>query len=348
MTATIGICLATFNGARFLAAQLDSIAAQSFTDWHLYARDDGSVDGTLEILADFAFRYPDRMTILRDGASRLGARENFARLLDVLREPYVAFSDQDDLWRPWKLALALGAMRALEARRGSGQPAMVHADRRVIDAEGREIAPSYWGSRGIDAGAADFGTSLAFCLAAGATMLVNRALVERALPLPRDAWMHDTWIELTAHAFGAVTALDEIALDWRRHGANATGAIADTSGRAARRPWARAARLFRDLDRQRGIYAGYLAQAEAFRRRFGKALDPIDRLQLDRFVSLPERSSADRFLTARRFGIAPPGLARRLVFAALTGRSTARRQKKANPSSRVATISLLKDLPIFR
>lgn len=317
MPATIGICLATFNGARFLQAQLDSIAAQTHRGWKLYVRDDGSNDGTGECVAAFAARHPDRVVVIRDGLGRLGPLANFARLMEIVPEPYVAFSDQDDVWRPARLARSLSRLRALEARVPAGTPAMVHADRRLIDARGAEIAPSYWRSRGLDAARFDFGSCLSFCLAAGSTMLVNRPLLDLAVPVPPAARMHDCWVELLAHAFGVVDAIDEIALDHRRHGKNASGPGTDNDSRRARRWHARALRLWRGRSVQRRIAAACLAQAAALLRHHGPALPASKRRQLEAFVSLPAQSFAARARTLSKVGAMGPGPVRMLAFAAL-------------------------------
>lgn len=320
MTATIGILLATWNGARYLPAQLQSIAAQTHHDWHLTARDDGSDDGTLSILAAFARAHPGRVTVLRDGLGRLGPLGNFSRLMELAREPYLAFCDQDDVWRSGKLARALGRMRALEAAQAPGAPCLVHADRTVVDGAGREIASSWWASRGI--GPADFPifeSHLSFCVAAGSTMLINRPLAELAGPIPATARMHDCWIELVAHAFGAVAWLEEIALDHRRHGRNASGSPRDNSAPAARRPLARATRLLSDLAVQKEVYGLYFAQAAAFRARYGDVLFPELRRNLDLFLSIPDRSLPGRLHAIWSSRAAPPGLARALVLAALAG-----------------------------
>lgn len=320
MTATIGILLATCNGARFLPAQLRSIAAQTHTDWHLTVRDDASDDDTPAILAAFARTHRGKVTIVRDDLGRLGALGNFDRLIGISRQRYLAFSDQDDVWRPDKLARALTRMRALEAAQPAGTPCLVHADRAVIDEAGRPVAPSYWQSRGIrPADFPRFESHLAFCVAAGSAMLVNRPLADLVHPIPAGARMYDCWIELVAHAFGAVAWIDEIALDHRRHGANTSGSSGDNTSPAARMPWARAWRLLSNTERQREIYAGYFAQAAAFRRQHGIALSADMGRRLDLFLSLPQRGPLARLGALRRCRAAPPGPYRTLALAVLSG-----------------------------
>jgi len=332
MTATIGILLATYNGARYLPAQLQSIAAQTHRDWHLTVRDDGSDDDTPRVLAAFARAQPGRVTIVRDDRGRLGAVGNFNCLLGMATQPYLAFADQDDVWRPRKLERALGRMHALEAAQPAGRPCLVHADRAVVDASGRQLAPSYWRSRGL--GPSDFGSlesHLAFCMAAGSAMLVNRPLADLAWPIPGEARMYDCWLELLAHGFGAVAWIDEIALDHRRHGANASGPGSDNSSRRARRPLARATRLIRNLAIQREVYEGYFAQAAALRARHGPDLAAGAARRLDLFLSIPGRSLAGRIRAAVASRAGPPGFSRAAVFAVMSGGASWRRVR-AEPS----------------
>lgn len=314
MTATIGILLATFNGAQFLQEQLDSIAAQSFEDWHLYARDDGSEDETGELLEDFALLHADRVTLLQDGDGRLGAAANFARLMATVKEPYIAFSDQDDVWHRTKLAVTLARLRILEADHGMHTPLMVHADRRLIDAEGREVTPSYWTSRRIRPHQFCYLEShYAFCFAAGSTMLINQPLSDLAQRVPRGARMHDCWVELVAHAFGCVGWLEHPVLDHRRHGANTSGARIESDAPEARTFLRRAWRLFSDIDRQKAVYQGYFRQAEAFRQAFGDSLIPAERARLEAFLAIPGQPVLQRLASLLQSGCAPPGVLRSLI-----------------------------------
>ena len=77
----VEILLATYDGGEFLAEQIDSLFRQSYGNWRILARDDGSGDGTVEILRDYAARHPDRLVLVTDGDGNLGYVGNFARLL---------------------------------------------------------------------------------------------------------------------------------------------------------------------------------------------------------------------------------------------------------------------------
>ena len=330
MQDTIAIALATFNGAQFLPRQLESLAAQSHTDWHLFVRDDGSEDETVLCLERFAARYPDRVSLIRDGLGRLGARGNFSAVMGYIPMRYIAFCDQDDVWRQDKLARTFLEMRRLVSTSPKGMPLMVHADRRLIDAEGCEITPSYWRSRALSPrGFRHRESYYAFCLAAGSTMMINRALLDMALPVPEAARMHDCWIELVAHAFGRVRALDEIVLAHRRHGANASGATKNVDSVQARNVFARAVRLLSNLDRQRAVYRLYFEQATAFRARFSGHLSPCAARRLDHFLSLPERSLPGRLYALLAARAAPPGIVRAATLAFLSNRKTRPNQTAA-------------------
>lgn len=99
----IAVCLATYNGSKYLADQLDSIINQSFEDWHLYIRDDGSNDNTLEILYNYYRLYQNKITIINDYKGNLGYALNFVEISNYVKENYIAFSDQDDIWDISKL-----------------------------------------------------------------------------------------------------------------------------------------------------------------------------------------------------------------------------------------------------
>ena len=104
--ACVAILLSTYNGERYLQEQLASFSAQAHTDWLIYWRDDGSTDGTATLMEAFSAAIPGRC-ILAPLGSRMGATASFLMLLRMaVRGPvtYFAFSDQDDVWLPDKLA----------------------------------------------------------------------------------------------------------------------------------------------------------------------------------------------------------------------------------------------------
>ena len=111
--ATVEILLATFNSEQFIAAQLDSLLAQDYRDISVTIRDDGSTDGTWEILSGYTSRDP-RVRLLPDRTSSGSAKSNFFRLLLESSADYVMTCDADDFWLPEKVSHTLAAMKKLE------------------------------------------------------------------------------------------------------------------------------------------------------------------------------------------------------------------------------------------
>ena len=103
----VTILLATQNGEKYLKAQLESIAAQTYENWQLVVGDDGSTDRTLEILKDFQTHYPNQVTIYENKDSVGNIKDNFIHLLQNSYGPYFMFSNQDDVWKRDKIYLTL-------------------------------------------------------------------------------------------------------------------------------------------------------------------------------------------------------------------------------------------------
>ena len=130
----IEVLLATYNGARFLDAQIESLLRQRGVSLRILVRDDGSTDDTPDIIERYRRSMPESFVVLAS-TGNLGAVRNFATLLEYSHAPYVALCDQDDVWMPHKLSVLVGALREMEARYGSETPLLVHSDLRVVDEE---------------------------------------------------------------------------------------------------------------------------------------------------------------------------------------------------------------------
>ena len=223
----VEILLATYNGARYLREQLESLQNQTYNDWILIARDDGSTDGTLEILRNFSARNPGKLRLIEDTDRGLGAKGNFARLLEHATARYVAFCDQDDVWLPNKLELSMAKMLELENHYGSQTPLLLHTDLEVVDAELARVAESYWKYQHLwPQSPSHWKRLMVQNTVTGCTALANRSLYLLARPVAIEAIMHDWWLALVASLFGRIEAIDSATVRYRQHGQNDTGAQA--------------------------------------------------------------------------------------------------------------------------
>ncbi|HSD39895.1 MAG TPA: glycosyltransferase family 2 protein [Rhodocyclaceae bacterium] len=220
----IDILLATYNGARYLPMQLDSLLAQSHQNWRVIARDDGSTDTSVEVLGRYALAYPDRFTLLKDG-QKLGAKHSFAELMRHAEAPYVAFCDQDDFWLPQKLTVLLALIQTAERDLGEGVPVLAHSDLELVNQEMESIAPSFWGYQGINPSRNHLCHLLVENTVTGCATLMNRALLQKALPLPEAAYMHDYWLGLLAATIGRIVFTREALVRYRQHSSNTLGAV---------------------------------------------------------------------------------------------------------------------------
>lgn len=221
---TIDIVLATYNGAAYLAQQLDSILAQDETDWRLLVRDDSSKDTTGAILSEYAQRYPDKILLIKNDGKRLGITENFNALLTAATAEYVMCADQDDVWLPQKVSLTLKGMKRMEQQFGADMPLLVHTDSIVVDEVLNELAKSRGGKLKLNPDNSPLSRLLVQNTVQGCTMMMNRPLLSQALPIPPSVRMYDMWIAQVAAALGQIGYIEQATVKYRQHRGNAVGA----------------------------------------------------------------------------------------------------------------------------
>ena len=311
------IVLSAFDGAAWLEAQLESIRRQSAQHWRLYARDDGSRDGTVERLGEWARREP-RIELLANDGRNLGPAASFGVLLQHALdrgERYVFLSDQDDVWLPEKCASMLALMRDREAASGPDLPLLVHSDLRVVDRDLAPVHPSFVAQHGIDAKEEQRGMRLLVGNSVtGCAALVNAALLRCALPMPEVA-MHDWWLAQCAAAFGELVFLDEATVLYRQHGANTVGArgLPERARAILHSPrawWLASARRF-----LKGLHQDWVLRARADSR--GLAMAAPVRQSLDVLwdgLAAAGGTSFSRMGAARRSGALPRAFVMRCLF----------------------------------
>lgn len=218
--------MATYNGATFLTAQLDSILAQDTDCWHLTVSDDGSTDATPEILEDYARRFPDKITRVFSGRRFGNARDHFFWLMAQCEAEYMHFADQDDVWHPEKVRVMQEALEQAEAQYGAQTPLLVFTDQAVVDENLKPLAPSLMKMQQQEPQNTDYRNLLFRNVVTGCTAAINRALAQiaGACRNPAQTVMHDWWLGLTAARFGKLLYLEQATIDYRQHGHNSVGA----------------------------------------------------------------------------------------------------------------------------
>lgn len=221
--ASIEVVLPTYNGVSYLEAQITSIYNQTLRPERVLLRDDGSSDGTQALISQLQQRYGTWLQVLpADG--NLGCSANVNWLLQATTAPYVALADQDDLWLPEKLEQSLDLMKQLEACHGTSTPLLVHSDLELVDKDGTSLGCSYLKRQRLNP-LRTAPVDLALTnVVTGCTVLANRALLDKALPIPTKALMHDWWLALVASVFGRIDLLPRPTVQYRQHEANLLGA----------------------------------------------------------------------------------------------------------------------------
>ena len=311
----IDILLATYNGAAFLNQQLGSIESQTHRNWRLIVRDDGSTDKTPEIIEAFRARHPDKVVVLRDEDGNLGLVRNFSRLMEHAGADYVAFCDQDDVWKPEKLEHSLQKMRALEAKHGPEGPLLVFTDLTVVDEDLQVVHPSFWRYQGVRPKRCNALIRLLLLnVVTGCTALMNRPLVEKSMPIPGGAVVHDWWVALVAAVFGAAGYIVQPTVLYRQHGKNISGA---RDVHVFNLP-ARGTLLLRNYSRKKEFFSDLFRQADVFYDRFCGNITEAHRQSITTFLQIPHRNMFGRISHASRCGCLPYGILRKAVFLLLS------------------------------
>jgi len=218
----ISIALCTYNGARFLGAQLESIALQTRLPDELIVCDDCSTDGTLELVEKFAAKAPFRVSFSKNEV-QLGVTKNFERAISKCTGDIIFLCDQDDYWLPEKLS-RVALPLALDERIG-----LVFSNAMVTDSVLNQFGYTMWETVGLNTKRrlklnSDKALSVLIrrCVVTGATLAFRSNLREHIVPIP-SACFHDAWIACVAAARSRIVVIDMPLIMYRQHDANVIG-----------------------------------------------------------------------------------------------------------------------------
>lgn len=206
---SVSVCMATYNGARFLGEQIASVLPQLDENDELIVADDASRDGTVAILESLR---DARMRILRQPRNA-GVVKTFELALQEARGEIVFLCDQDDVWREDKVESVLAAFER------SPEITLVLTNGELMDAQGRLL-----GVMLHDGAQLPLGLTANFIKNRyqGSAMAFRREILDAALPFPNRIPMHDSWIGLVNALVGKAVYLPQSLVNYRRHEKNAT------------------------------------------------------------------------------------------------------------------------------
>jgi len=261
----VNILLSTFNGEKFLRPLFDSLLRQDYPKVRILVRDDGSTDGTAELLGE----WEGLPGVTVERGENLGFVQSFFRLLaDAPPEAsFFAFCDQDDIWQKDKISRAVDLLRA---HGHPDQPAL-YCGRSLLVAEDLSLL----GPKALPRRGPSFASALVQNIATGCTVVLNAAarqlLVGR---LPKRVPSHDWWCYLVMSALGRVIYDPEPKVLYRQHAANVVGHKTRVIDKLSKRLVGK------------GLRKGACrAQAEEFRRLFGDRLETGEAALLQRFLA---------------------------------------------------------------
>lgn len=203
----ISVCIATYNGARYIAEQLASILKQLSAEDEVVVSDDGSTDGTL----DFVRSLNDHRIRIVDGPRRHSPTLNFEWALRNAKGEYIFLADQDDVWLEGKVTRCVEELQMCDC---------VVSDARVTDSLLNTTSESLFQLMHVRRGR--LSNLLWRNGYTGCCMAFKREVLSKALPFPTDIPMHDIWIGNVAAFCGSLHFINDRLLLFRRHDAAAS------------------------------------------------------------------------------------------------------------------------------
>lgn len=201
----ISVCIATYNGEKFIVDQLRSILSQLAETDEIVVSDDQSSDSTLKLIKEID---DDRIKVFLGPC--LGLIKNFENALLYAKGDYIFLSDQDDIWESTKV---IEYMHYFD----SGCYDLILSDCSVVDENLSVISPSFFSIRGKRDGVLLNVYKNSYI---GCCMAFKKCLIEKCTPFPSGVPMHDWWIGLCAELDGRVYFLNKPLIKYRRHGGN--------------------------------------------------------------------------------------------------------------------------------
>ncbi len=205
----ISVIVCTYNGAKYVDEQIETILKQDYPASQIVICDDCSTDNTWELLLKWQTLHPDTIELYRH-ASNKGFNDNFAFALSKVKGEYVAICDQDDVWFPRKLSTL--------AQYASNNPnvTLFHHSEAILGQNEGANNHTYWkpyeGS----------GCGILFVLnrLTGHLLFFKSSLLDDILPIPTNV-IYDWWINVVVAVNGVTMFVPEKLMAYRNHGDSA-------------------------------------------------------------------------------------------------------------------------------
>lgn len=277
----IDILLATYNGEKYIRQQLLSIIAQRYRNWRLIIHDDGSTDGTVEILKEF-LRLDTRITMLEDSLSFKSPALNFLHLLNSSESKLICFCDQDDIWFENKLSVMVDNFPETEI------PTALISEGYLYQSETNKII-----------GNLDYQiTNLKELLFVnggihGSRAMINRQMRDEILKYHGPLNMHDHIMALIACSYGEIKYINIPLFLYRQHSENVSGNVEPS----------RIKRLMKGFTH---LKDKYLVNSliyniiGAFRIQYDKMLSHDDKVLIQSYLDIPQYNKLRRGYTLIR------------------------------------------------
>lgn len=202
--------MAVFNGSRFVGEQLDSILNQTLPPTEVVIVDDGSTDGTIELIKNYAARYPQIKFF--ENARNIGVTSTFEKAVRASTGDFIALSDQDDIWLPEKLQVLVNEI---------GKYDVVYSNSMLIDENGRSLNKLFSSMMHLQS----YTNGVPFLLSntvAGHTMMLKKKFADLIVPFPVHLFF-DLWIAFNAASRNGIMYVDKVLVMYRQHATNVVG-----------------------------------------------------------------------------------------------------------------------------
>lgn len=306
------IILCTYNGEKYLEKQIKSIMEQDREDFCLLYSDDGSTDSTKAILQSLQEKYGRRMRAFPRPMHSGSPAKHFLSILSALAKgevetdnlEYIFLADQDDEWFPDKLSKTISVIKEEERKFGESLPILCHTDCSLVNSRGELLAKSYRSYQKLPGASYRFSRLLLQNHVTGASVGINKALLQYCKEIPEQVKMHDHWLALLANCFGEIQYLPYASYAYRQHEENVLGAKKASVLKECEERLAAS----KEKDKEDAIHSSYRAlfsQGRELKRLFGEKIPKEKKRVLEAFLSLEEKNRLEKIITMALFGIYP-------------------------------------------